>query len=283
MSERRDKILRLILIILTWVYFFYMAYMLLTPHPGTPKAFTPLSSVLHLGAFGTLGLLTELSRRVWRVQRWYLLLLVWSVLSEVLQIFTGRCFEWGDIVQNIVGTSLGCGVAIWIKRALARFLTRSVSHVGEGAVAILVRPPMRLSDLATVDWSTVETLAIRRSEYVVAPGALCFPGGGVEPHETLEEAVCREFMEEVGIAINVSALITTSFTPSGRTLNWFFAETCEPNPEIVPTIQPQEVASYQWTPLPELIADPSFLANNRAIVEQILSGALRCDVQTSGE
>ena len=44
-------------------------------------------------------------------------------------------------------------------------------------------------------------LVIRRSRSVVAPLVYCFPGGGIEAGESEEEALVREFREEIGVTI----------------------------------------------------------------------------------
>ena len=41
-------------------------------------------------------------------------------------------------------------------------------------------------------------LVIRRARSVVAPLVYCFPGGGIEDKESEEEALRREFREEIG-------------------------------------------------------------------------------------
>lgn len=46
-----------------------------------------------------------------------------------------------------------------------------------------------------------EVLIALRPPHVVQPGVWEFPGGKVEPDETLENALIREFQEEIGIQI----------------------------------------------------------------------------------
>ncbi len=121
----------------------------------------------------------------------------------------------------------------------------------------------------------METLVIRRSMNVVAPGALCFPGGGVEEGESPEETVCREFREEVGIDVRVVRFLVKSATPSGAPLYWYSAESVERDPNALRVVvQQEEAAGYEWRSLVELLDDPDFLPNNLAIVRRIVDGEI---------
>lgn len=86
-------------------------------------------------------------------------------------------------------------------------------------------------------------LVIRRSEFVRAPGLLCFPGGGIEADEDFESAICRELSEELGLQIVVSQHIWTSMTRWGTKLEWLI---CKRDPESVPVPAPEEVAEVHW-------------------------------------
>lgn len=86
-------------------------------------------------------------------------------------------------------------------------------------------------------------LVIRRSEFVRAPGLICFPGGGIEGDEDFEAAIRREMMEELNLTIDVSRHIWTSTTRWGTKLEWLICvreQTCHPRPA------PEEVAEVLW-------------------------------------
>ena len=144
-----------------------------------------------------------------------------------------------------------------------------------GAIAIIARPPFLFSAGEAIDFSRLEVLAIRRSMTVAAPGALCFPGGGVEAGEAPDEAARRECREEVGLDVQVVAYLAQNATPSGAPLYWFSAEIpgSDFNDEAI-CLQPDEVADYEWRSLPSLLADPDFLPNNAEIVRKIIAGEI---------
>ena len=90
-----------------------------------------------------------------------------------------------------------------------------------------------------------EYLVIRRSEFVRAPGLICFPGGGIEGDEDFESAVRRELVEEIHVQVAHTKHIWTSVTKWGTKLEWLL---CQRNPDSIPIPAPEEVSEVLWLP-----------------------------------
>lgn len=89
-----------------------------------------------------------------------------------------------------------------------------------------------------------------------APGVWCFPGGEVEPGETLELALAREMQEELGLAVRVGAKVYESISPNGEyLLHWLEVERLSPSGNLQPS--PDEVAEVAWLdPKAAMLLDP---------------------------
>ncbi|MDR1494011.1 MAG: NUDIX hydrolase [Planctomycetaceae bacterium] len=109
-------------------------------------------------------------------------------------------------------------------------------------------------------------LVIRRSQYVLAPHTLCFPGGGIEPNETPEEALVREFQEELGAAIVLSRQIWESVTAWNVHLQWWTAQLIEPF-QLIPNAR--EVEEILWLSYDELRTHPDLLSSNATFLDRL--------------
>ena len=116
-------------------------------------------------------------------------------------------------------------------------------------------------------------LMIQRAAAVVAPGAWCFVGGAVEPGESEEQAVVREFREEVGGEIRPVRPIWEYTRPDGGLrLRYWLADLSGDNLRA----NPAEVAELRWCTLAEILALSGLLPSNREFVcflgEQLRTG-----------
>ncbi len=116
-------------------------------------------------------------------------------------------------------------------------------------------------------------LVVRRASGVVAPGAWCFVGGAIEAGESEEQALVREFREEVGGLISPLRRIWEYFSPDGRLrLYWWSAELLDD--DLRPN--PAEVAELRWCTPAEMRALPDLLPSNREFLDQT-AAAVRSD------
>lgn len=134
----------------------------------------------------------------------------------------------------------------------------STAPVRRGAVAV-IRRQSRL-------------LVIRRSLHVAAPGALCFPGGGLEQDETEAEALIRELREELGVAVEPLARVWRSATTWGVELAWWQAR-LPADAVLAPSAA--EVAEAFWIAPDELAERCDLLESNREFLAKLAGGAIR--------
>ncbi len=115
-------------------------------------------------------------------------------------------------------------------------------------------------------------LVIRRSQHVVAPGAYCFPGGGVDPGEDEATALRREMREELNVAAEPIERIWQSVTPWRVSLGWWLATLDD---EAVLEPNPLEVESVHWYEPDEIAALSELLSSNHEFLAALKSGTIR--------
>jgi len=114
--------------------------------------------------------------------------------------------------------------------------------------------------LLAPDEHGAEILLTRRSTKLSNhQGEMSFPGGRVDPDETMTEAALRETHEEVGIepsSITVQAELSPLSTFVSRSFIVPIIGTVEKKPELV--LNSYEVERAMWVPLAELVRADTF-------------------------
>ncbi len=103
-------------------------------------------------------------------------------------------------------------------------------------------------------------LTIRRSQFVVAPGKVCFPGGGIHTGESEADALIREVQEELGIDAVAGERLFETVTPWGTSVAWWYAQIDE---EATLVLNAEEVAESFWLTGQDLLRNPDLLTSNR--------------------
>jgi len=143
------------------------------------------------------------------------------------------------------------------------FTVRSAKggEVRRAAVAITVTDVGPGADLPGIDdieaWSSDAALLLtRRSQQLRNhPGQWAFPGGRVDPGETVVETALREMHEEVGVELNSSnvlGVLDDFVTRSGFAMTPVIVWG---GPELAAAPNPAEVASIHRIPLQEFLRD----------------------------
>lgn len=102
-------------------------------------------------------------------------------------------------------------------------------------------------------------LMIRRAPGILAGGAWCFVGGGIESGETCEEALRREFLEEVGAKLQPLRKVWEYRRTDGKLLLYWWLAKCRDE-----TLSPNacEVSEYGWFTPAEIACLPGVLESN---------------------
>ena len=113
-------------------------------------------------------------------------------------------------------------------------------------------------------------LVIQRSKIVTAPGALCFPGGGIEDGEQEPQTVIRELNEELGLVdVKPIRCVWRSVSPRGVDLAWWLTNIAT---DAIITPNPAEVAAFVWWTAERMLTDDMLLGSNRAFLASLAQG-----------
>src|SRR5688572_11246694 len=110
---------------------------------------------------------------------------------------------------------------------------------------------MPFSGVAAVVYREGKFLLIRRSQHVRSPGKYCFPGGSIEPGESEELAVVREFAEELNAVVVPIRRLWQSLTVTNVAISWWLVELAD-DQSLTP--DPLEVESVHWLTREEALA-----------------------------
>ena len=131
------------------------------------------------------------------------------------------------------------------------------------------KSPQKRVGVIAVAAADGKLLVIERSQTVAAPGAYCFPGGGMEPCESQAETIIREMREELAAEIEPIAPLWRSVTAWDVQLHWWQVKLAD-IAVLVPN--PAEVASCHWLLPEEIRAQPLLLSSNHAFLDAWASG-----------
>lgn len=120
-------------------------------------------------------------------------------------------------------------------------------------------------------WFRHQFLVIRRSRWVVAPRAYCFPGGAIEPDESESEALVRELREELHAEVRPVRCVWHSITPWQVRLAWWLS-TLAPEAALEPN--PAEVESVHWLTAEAMLELPELLESNRQFLTVLATGQI---------
>lgn len=107
---------------------------------------------------------------------------------------------------------------------------------------------------------------VRRAFHIAKGGAWCFPGGHVERGETLEQALCREMFEELGIDVSPERRLGSVRVADGEYLLEVFWTRCR-DPRLYPN--PAEIADVRWVRPPEIATIHPGLPTNARVLDML--------------
>ena len=106
-------------------------------------------------------------------------------------------------------------------------------------------------------------LMVRRAVYLPKGGCWCFPGGHVEPGESLHEAIRREMLEELGVHVTAARRLGALEVPdSGHELTVFLTQ-CD---RLTIRPAPAEIGDVRWVSPADILSVEPGLPSNALVV-----------------
>lgn len=109
-------------------------------------------------------------------------------------------------------------------------------------------------------------LLVRRSQHVMAPGGVCFPGGAIEVEEDPQLAAEREIKEELGVEVRILKHVWDYHCPD-RPLRLFGYLGELTSHDLQP--DEHEVAELLWMSAEEIATHPDVLTGTQDFVSQL--------------
>ena len=141
-----------------------------------------------------------------------------------------------------------------------------------GNLAEYHKDPSRRRGVVAIIVRQNRLLVIQRSQTVTAPGMLCLPGGGIEPGESEEEALCREMREELNLEVTPVRLCWRSTTSWGTDLAWWHAKIDE---DEQPVANPDEVEAVFWMTQTEINQSEGMLPSLPQFITALAAGEVQ--------
>jgi A/G-specific adenine glycosylase len=195
---------------------------------------------------------------------------LWQVSTELLDPQQPRDFNQAlmDLGATVcTPKNPACLLCPWQSHCQAYNLNKQLEiPMTESRAAV----PHKSIGVAVIWSESGQVLIDRRPQEGLLGGLWEFPGGKIEPGETVEDCIMREIREELGIVIAVGDRLTTidhAYTHFRVTLNVFHCRHISGEP------QPLECDEIRWVNVDELEQFPFPKANVQIIEAIRLSGS----------
>ncbi|MEK7316251.1 MAG: 8-oxo-dGTP diphosphatase MutT [Candidatus Eisenbacteria bacterium] len=130
---------------------------------------------------------------------------------------------------------------------------------------------MRRYDVAAgILWNGTEVLIARRHDHDHQGGRWEFPGGKQDAGETIEACLRREFMEELGIEVEVVRLwraLSHRYPDRTVTLNFFLCRHVSGEPRAL------EVSEWRWV-APHVLTELEFVEGDGPVLPDLVRDLL---------